>query len=73
MTPLMMLPEKSTVWKVNVSDHQNQKRNEFTGICFQVNSLKKLLPEFSQPLKDIDYPVKKQGLIEHAKKHNASN
>ncbi len=24
-------------------------------------------------LKDINYPVKKQDLIEHAKKHNASN
>jgi hypothetical protein len=29
--------------------------------------------EVQKALKDIDYPVKKQGLIEHAKKHKASS
>ena len=29
--------------------------------------------EVQKALKDIDYPVKRQGLIEHAKKRNASN
>ena len=29
--------------------------------------------EVQKALKDINYPVRKQGLIEHAKKHNASN
>jgi hypothetical protein len=28
--------------------------------------------EVQKALKDIDYPAKKKGLIEHAKKHNAS-
>jgi hypothetical protein len=36
-----MLPEKSSGWKVNVSDRQNQKSNEFMQQVFtQVNSLK---------------------------------
>ncbi|WP_048108694.1 DUF2795 domain-containing protein [Methanosarcina barkeri] len=29
--------------------------------------------EVQKALKDINYPVKKKDLIEHAKKHNASN
>jgi len=29
--------------------------------------------EVQKTLKNIDYPVKKQGLIEHAKKHGASS
>ncbi|WP_292388242.1 DUF2795 domain-containing protein [Methanosarcina sp. UBA5] len=29
--------------------------------------------EVQKALKDIDYPVKKKQLIEHAKKHNASD
>lgn len=36
ITPLMMLPRKSNVWKVNVSDLRNQKHSEFSDQQFKV-------------------------------------